>query len=281
MPSICILTDNSVQFPQPVFPGQQHVKIIPMTVEINGQQYTEHEFKPSNLPKIAIESLKPKLLPPSEDDFIKLFSSLADNYDTIIAIFISSSLCACYNTAVAAFETLNGKLPVHLIDSQTFSVGQGLLVTAAAEAIVNDFSPVEIDREIRSLIPNIYATICTPGLSYLYHNELVDRAQAAIIELLGLYPIFALEEGKLVPMEKLKSYRHAVGFFQEFLDEFDHLKHIAFIQGSIPTSLELRLLRETSGHGNVKVPFTKHTLNLPLSVLFGPNSLGLIALENR
>ena len=281
MPSICILTDNSVQFPQPIFPGQQHVKIIPMTVELNGHQYSEHEFKTSNLPKSATNSLKPKLVPPTEEDFVKLFSSLAENFDTIVAILISSSLCACYNNAVAAYETLNGKIPVHLIDSQTFSVGQGLLVTAAAEAIVNGLSPVDIDREIRSLIPNIYATICTPGLSYLYHNGLVDRAQAAIIELLSLYPILALEEGKLVPMEKLKSYRHAVGFFQEFLDEFDHLKHIAFIQGAIPTPLELKVLRETSGHGNVKVPFTKHTINLPLSVLFGPHSLGIIALENH
>jgi len=281
MTSICILTDNSVQFPQPNFLGQKNVKIIPLSVEIGGQEYFEQDYKPSSLPKFSPLTLKPRLIPPSVDTFVKMFTSLAESYDSIIGIFLSGNLSSCYGNAVEAFENLSGKVPVHLIDSQTFSVGQGLLVTAAAEAVVNGSTPVEIDREIRSLIPNIYATICTPGLSYLFHNGLVDQAQAAIIELLGLYPIFTLEEGKLVPMEKLKSYRHAVGFFQEFLDEFDHLKHIAYVQGAIATPLELKVMRENSSHGNAKIPFTKHTINLPLSVLFGPYSLGLVALEKR
>jgi fatty acid-binding protein DegV len=43
-----------------------------------------------------------------------------------------------------------------------------------------------------------------PNLSYLHTAGILDAGQATIGELLGLYPLFVLEEGKVNPLQKVK-----------------------------------------------------------------------------
>ena len=93
---------------------------------------------------------------------------------------------------------------------------------------------MKLKDQIRSLLPSTYSIICPFGLSYLHYNGFVDRPQAVVNEMLELFPIFAVENGKLIPLEKVKSPRNVIGFFQEFLDEFEQLNQITFIQSALP-----------------------------------------------
>jgi DegV family protein with EDD domain len=281
MSSICILTDSSAQFPQLAFSGRNLVRIIPFDVELNGILYEEgKDLKTSNLPATANQSLNPHLRPPAQEKLRQLFVSLGQSYNEIIAILVSSQLSNLYTCAEEAVNDVNGRVSVQLIDSQSTSVGLGLLVQTAAEAAAKGISAFEIERTVRSLIPHIYAVFCTPGLSYLYHAGYIDQAQAAIGEMLGLLPIFALEEGKLTPLEKVRTHRNALDFFQEFLDEFDTLHHIALLQSVQPNQQDSRLLREHAEDYFHQIPFSEHTINLPLATLLGPRTMGLIVVEN-
>ena len=280
MSSICIVTDSSAQFAQPSFPGRNVVKIISHDVQINGRIFPGGEdLKAQNLPPSANKELQPKLIPPSPEMFYKEFSSIGQSYDTIIGLFLSSSLSECYSNAAKAAATLHGRFNVQTIDSQTTSLGLGLLVQFAADLIAKGCSLSEIELHIRSQIPQIYGVFCTPGLTYLYSNKFIDYAQATIGEMLGLLPIFALEDGQLSPLEKVRNHRHAIEFFQEFLDEFESLQHIALLQSAPSNTQEARMLRDYAQDSFPKTPFTEHTINLPLSVLFGPRSMGLIVVE--
>ncbi len=56
MGSICILTDSSAQFPQLGFSGRNDIRVIPFSVEINGQLYEEgRDLRPNDLPAVATE----------------------------------------------------------------------------------------------------------------------------------------------------------------------------------------------------------------------------------
>ena len=280
MSPICIVTDSSAQFAQPSFPGRNIVKIISHGVQINGHIYREGEdLRAQNLPPSANKELQPQLIPPSAEMFYQEFMSIGQSYDTIIGLFLSSSLSECYNNATKAASTLHGRFNVQTIDSQTTSLGLGLLVQSAADLIAKGCSLPEVELQIRSQIPQIYGVFCTPGLTYLNSNNFIDHAQATIGEMLGLLPIFALEEGQLSPLEKVRNHRHAIEFFQEFLDEFEYLQHIALLQSAPPNAQDARMLRDYAQDGFPKTPFTEHTINLPLSVLFGPRSTGLIVVE--
>ena len=279
MGSVCIVTDNTAQFTQPSFVGRNSITIVPLETRLNGSMQDGNAVKASNLPFSADDELHPELVSPSLEEFRQLFIALSLKFDQIFGIFLSSSLNDCYSHANLAAASLHGHNTISLIDSQTTSIGLGFLVQAAAEALARGLNLVEVEHLIRSLVPHIYAAFCTPSLSYLYYAGFLDQAQAIVGEMMGMLPIFSLEEGKLTPMEKVRNRRHTIDFYQEFMDEFDHLHHIALLQNASPNAQEARLLREHVQLEFPKISFTEHSINLPLATLLGPSACGLFLLE--
>jgi DegV family protein with EDD domain len=279
MGTVCIVTDNTAQFTQPSFIGRNSITVIPLETRLSGTIQDGNVFKASNLPYSADDDLHPELVSPSLEEFRQLFTALTLKYDQIFGIFLSSSLNDCFSHAEQAAASIHGHNIISLIDSQTTSIGLGFLVQSAAEALAHGMSLVEVEHMIRSLVPHIYAAFCTPSLSYLYYAGFLDQAQAIVGEMMGMLPIFSLEEGKLTPMEKVRNRRQTIDFYQEFMDEFDHLQHIALMQNASPNAQEARLLREHVQMEFPKISFTEHTINLPLATILGPSACGLFLLE--
>ncbi|MGD0002692.1 MAG: DegV family protein [Anaerolineaceae bacterium] len=279
MGSICIVTDNTAQFTQPSFVGRNSITIVPLEVRLNGSLQDVNAVKASNLPFSADDELHPELVAPSPEQFRQIFMTLSQKYDQIFGLFLSSSLNICYTQAEQAAASLHSHNTISLIDSQTTSIGLGFLVQAAAEALAHGLNLADVEHLIRRLVPHIYAAFCTPSLSYLYYAGFLDQAQAIVGEMMGLLPIFSLEEGKLIPLEKVRNRRHTIDFYQEFMDEFDHLQHIALLQCALPNAQDARLLREHVQVEFTKISFTEHTINLPLAILLGPSASGLFLLE--
>lgn len=281
MGSVCILTDTSAQFPQLAFPGRNLVRVLGLDVSLNGILFEDgKEIKSNSLPFTANATLNPKVSAPTPDKLYALLNSLSQSYDDIIAILLSAQLSNVYATVARAADEVKGRIRVQMIDSQTTSVGLGILVQVAAEAAAAGIHPVEIERLVRSMIPHIYMVVCTPGLSYLSYAGYIDHAQATLGEMLNLLPIFTLEEGRLTPLEKVRNHRNMLDFFTEFLDEFDAIQHIAFLQSVQPSQADSRLLREHAEDFFEQTPFSEHTINLPLATLLGPRTQGLIVVEN-
>jgi len=279
MGTVCIVTDNTAQFTQPSFVGRNSITILPLETRLNGVIQDGNAFKAGNLPISADDDLHPELVCPSPEEFRQIFTALSQKFDQVFGLFLSSSLSDCYNHAEQAAASMHGHNIISLIDSQTTSIGLGFLVQSAAEALAHGLNLVEVEHMIRSLVPHIYAAFCTPSLSYLYYAGYLDQAQAIVGEMMGMLPIFSLEEGRLTPMEKVRNRRHTIDFYQEFMDEFDHLSHIALMQNTSPNAQEARLLREHVQMEFPKISFTEHTINLPLATLLGPSACGLFLLE--
>ena len=281
MKSTCIITDGSAQFIKSTFPGQANVTIIPLEIRLEGKVILEgNGCKPSSFPQYANHQLNPRVTAPTPEQFYQLFSTISQTYDNILGIFVSNQLIPCYENAQKASISLQGRTKIILIDSMTISAGLGFMVQLAAEGISKGIPVYEVERQIRSILPSTYSILCPAGLSYLYYNGFVDYSQAIVNEMLGLFPIFAIENGKLIPLEKVKSSRNAIGFFQEFLDEFEQLSHIAFIQSALSTYQESKILRDNYQRES-PTPYSEHVINLPLAALFGPRTLGMIIVESQ
>ncbi len=280
MGSICILTDSMAQFPQLGFSGRSDVRVLSFSVEVNGRLYEEgRDLHTGDLPPTASEDLHPRLIVPAPEKIEELYLSLSAYYSNILAILTSASLSAAFQNARQAAETVRGQANVTVIDSQTTSVGLGLLVQAASEAVAAGQPAPAIEQMVRSLIPHMYMMVCAPGLTYMHYGGFVDAPQAFVGEMLGLMPIFTLEEGQLSAVEKVRNTRSLVDFMQEFICEFDDLQHIAFIQSVPALPHEAKAMREHAQTCFPQTPFSEHTINLPLATLIGPRAIGLVAVE--
>jgi DegV family protein with EDD domain len=280
MSKVCILTDSTAQFPTPVFPGSELVNIIPLHVEYKDTIYTDgKDIRTAQLPASSRPGGGPKALPPTEDEFQQVFSTLGNKYSEIIAILISSHLNPVVSAAHTAATSNRGPATVHIIDSQTTAVGLGLLVQAAAKAAQNGSDGVEITRLVRGLVSKIYTVFCVQSLSYLHRSGHLDPAQAIIGEMLNVMPFLILENGRLVPIQKIRSSRHLVDILHEFITEFSNLNHIAIIQGVPPFEQETRNLRDRVNGEFPSPSFSEHTIGAALASIIGPHSLGIVVWE--
>ena len=275
------MTDGLAQFTQPGFLGREDVRILPYAIHLRGVLYPEGEGLKTNLLPVYVTEQNPiRLAKPDPEKYQQVFQSLVGQYREVIVILTSSELSPSYACAEKAASAVRGQIGVTLIDSQTISVGLGLLVQLAAEAASRGFGAAEIERRTRKAVSQTYSLFSTVGLSYLSQEGFIDEGQAAIGEMLGLIPIFSLEEGKLSSIEKARNQRGIMEFFQEFIGEFENLQHIAYLQGSTTFTHETHLLREHAQIHFPHTPFSEHTINLPVASLIGPRTLGLILLES-
>ena len=272
MPGICILTDGSAQFTHPNYPGHELVHIIPFSNR-------NADCQVGKLPPGGIPLLKP-LACPSPQDFINFFVNLSRGYDTILVLTISSLIDPTLNNAHLALGDCSNSARIEVIDSQTTALGLGLLVQLAAGAASRGASLNEIDQQLRAGIPRIYMLVCTPDLTSLANSGLMDYSQALVAEMLGMLPIFAFEEGRLVPMEKVRTPRHMFEAFQEFMSEFESPAHIALLQNSINDHVRTNPFRSFVRDNFPVTLFSELPLHPCMASLFGQRSIGLVVMES-
>jgi DegV family protein with EDD domain len=279
MPSLCLLTDNYVQFIIPGFPGRSLVNILPQRFSYPFPKNQEPRLNDLPLSVFREEDNRYQTSLPSIEDFCREFLSLGQNYNEIIVLLSSSHITSMLETARKAADVVHGRISVQVVDSQTTSVGLGYLVQLAAKAASKNMTSTEIEQLLRGVIPHIYSIFCIPGLSYLYRSGFADHGQALAGEILGMLPIFSLEDGNLSSIAKVKNIHQLLIFFQEFLDEFSSLDHISFIQSVPPMIHESRIFREHAQTNFPGIPYSEHVINLSLASLLGPRSLGVVVIE--
>lgn len=276
MPSVCIVSDSTALFPNPVFKGRSQVQILPAAWQDTPQ--TAERLRAADFPESLKSAEAPTLATPTQAEFEDLFRAAGANFDGVLAILHSSNFSPASVYAQEAARNLNGSVPVRVIDSHTASLGLGLIVQAAASAAEGGMPLPELDLYARSLIPKIYSMLCIPGLTYLRRAGAVNPSQALVGEYLDILQVFTLDNGELVPTQKARNARHLVDILVEFLSEFPNLEHIAIMQGSPAFEQETRGLRERLNEERPGIPTSEQIINAPFASLIGPHSLGIFAL---
>jgi DegV family protein with EDD domain len=278
MSPVCIVSDSTTLFPNPIFKGRDRVHLVPANWQPAPAQ--SERLRAADLPVSLREGEAPQLLAPSPAEFEQFFRQLGSHYNEVIAILHAARFGQAFQSAQMAANTLHGSLPIRVIDSNSISLGLGFLVQAAAEAAENGMPLAELDLYIRSLTSKVYGLLAIPGLSYLHRSGNVNPSQALVGEFLEITQVYTLEEGELVPTQKARNSRHLVDILFEFLSEFGTLQHVSLMQGAPPFEQETRALRERLIEERGKVSISEQIINAPFASLIGPHSLGVFALDN-
>jgi DegV family protein with EDD domain len=278
MPRTCILTDSTICFTKTAFSGQEHVTILPHSVQVNNHFLPDSkDLSIYNSP--SQKANHPLTIPPTVEAFSSAYKSLGAQYKEIVVILLSSHLSQAMTNAHTASQLSKTPANIFIIDSLNTAIGLGLLVQAAAEYTHRGYTGLEITRLIRGLVNHIYSVFCIPDLSHLYRAGLMDPAQAIVGEMLGVIPFFTLENGRLVHTQKIRSPRHLVDIMYEFIAEFENLKYLGLLQGITTFEQESKNLRDRINQNVRSTPLCEHNLSLALATILGPHCIGLVAME--
>jgi len=257
------------------------ITIVPLTVCLGdeifreGVDITAEEF----FQKLDRSSAMPVAFPPSVEDFQAVYTRLSKTTDQIMSIHISSKLSQTCSIATAASQFLLGRCEITVVDSLTTSLGLGILATAAAQAAAQGQSLDEIEFLIRGMIPRIYIVFLAETLEYLERAGRIGQAQALLGSMLNIKPFLAIEDGEIIPLEKVRDREGAVDKLFEFVSEFSYIEQMAIMQSTPEPIEETKMLIERLEiiFPKIKPPILVYGPVLACHI--GPNGLGVIVYE--
>ncbi len=283
MPKVRIVTDSAAHFFDPAFPAQHAVTVMPLTIHFGKESFTDGVDINGDLffRKIANGGPIPTAASPSVAAFQTTYEELIKSTDKIVSIHASGKLSRTCRNARAGSEALAGRSKIEIIDSLSTSIGLGLLVEAAAKAAADGASQDDVVRIVRGMVPRLYSVFFIETLQFLAQAGRVSKAQATLGTMLGIKPFLTMEDGDLVPMEKVRNRAQAVEKLLEFVVEFSDLEHFAILQGTPEYTDDTRLLLERLAIEFPGKQWPVLTYGPALGTYLGPNAMGVFIYEGE
>ena len=241
MAKVRVVTDSAAEL-APEVAESLGITVVPMNVRFGDEELRDGAdlALPDFYRRLEHSRVMPVTTPPSFRAFQEVYARLGQTTDQIISIHVSSRLSRSYHVATAAAEAFLGRCQVAVMDSESISVGQGTLVRAAAEAANRGMPLDTIVRLIRGMIPHVYLVFFVEALEYLEREGRIGKAQALLGSMLNIKPILIVEEGDIIPLEKVRTRPRAIDKLFEFVAEFAQIQEVAILQaGSDQEAAEL------------------------------------------
>ena len=145
---------------------------------------------------------------PSSGAFAQAFRECVEAGDQVVCITITGNHSATYSAAVLASQEFpSGQVTV--VDSQSLSIAQGLLVLAAARAAQEGKSSQAVVATVKELQERLHLFITLDTVEYLVKGGRASRLSGIMAGLLRIRPILTLVDGELTLLEKPRGRKTA------------------------------------------------------------------------
>ena len=211
MAQVKIVTDSNAYLPQPDLIAQLGIEVIPLTVRVPGSNYperinlTDEAFLRQAWPRTPRASRSTPTVRRSGPQFSAAEPQTTDRSSASTCPARSSMSPRSPARLPAGFM---GRQRIVVLDTATTSVGLGLIVEAAARAAA-DGAPqsAQVVRIVRGMIPHMYALFFSDSLEYLEAWGRLGTGPDHLGHHAGLKPLSTMEDGDLLPIEKVRNYR--------------------------------------------------------------------------
>ncbi|MBD8067573.1 DegV family protein [Bacillus sp. PS06] len=220
--TVKILADSASDLPLDFF-EEADVTLFPLGVHLDGEEFLDQvTIKPTEVYEKMRNGAAPKTTQVSPHLFKEEFQKLAKNNQAGIYIAFSSQLSGTYQTAVMMKEEVQEEYPdfdLTIIDTKCASLGVGLVVKAAVELAKTGASKEDIIELATYQATHMEHIFTVDDLEYLARGGRVTKTAAFVGGLLNIKPILNVEDGKLIPLEKIRGKKKAAKRILEIIEE--------------------------------------------------------------
>lgn len=278
--SVRIITDSAADLPSSLI-EELGITVLPLMVSINGEEYEDGvTLMPTDMLQGMREGKVYKTSQVPIHKFQDTFQSLADQSQEAIYIAFSSALSGTYASSVMIHELVqeeSSSLQCTIIDTKCASVGFGLVVRQAALWANEGMNRDQLVNKISELAANMEHVFTVDDLEYLYRGGRVSKTSAVIGSLLNIKPVLDVEDGKLIPIEKVrgrkKSIQRLVELFGERGNVEDKEQIIGISHGDDMEAVEALKSILTEQYGLKH--FIVNTIGCAVGAHSGPGTLAL------
>lgn len=269
-----IVTDSTADVPA-ALAKKLNIHVVPAILMLGEQSFedgkglTRQEFY-ERLPEM---NPLPTTGTPSVGVFESVYQNLFDQgIKQIISIHVASKLSGIYNTAKLAAKNFDSQ--VHIIDSESLSMGIGFQVITAAEAASANLPLEKIFEIIETTRQNTRLIAMLNTLEYVHRSGRVGWARARIGSLLRIKPFVEVKAGQVINMGQARTRKKGIAHLKNLLQRQGPLERLAILHTNAEEDA-IAFLNDLSG----EIPADPFIVNVTtiIGTHVGPKALGFTA----
>ena len=273
MPGVHIVTDSACDLTDQLV-KELNVGVVPLTIRFGEEELEDRrQLTPAEFwERCRSMTTLPETAAPSPGSFQAAYRQAADEgADAVLCLTISSKVSATYASAKTAAETYEG-IPVRVVDTYSLTMGQGLLVIAAAEEAAAGMGLDDLVSATEDRIPRtrIYGVI--GGLEHLQRGGRIGGARALLGSILNIKPVIQLKDGEVAEESKQRTRARALTYMRHKVEADAPLERIAVADGACDDFADV--LKGLEGIAT-EHPLLATDLGPVVGTHAGPNTVGV------
>lgn len=236
MPGIRVVTDSACDLP-PALEQQYGIDIVPLTIRFGDEELVDRkDLTPTEFwARCKASAVLPETAAPSPGAFEDAFRrAVADGCDGVVCVSLSGALSATVQSAQLAAKAVADAIPVTVIDSQSITMGEGVMALAAAKAAAAGKGLEDVAGAAEDLVGRVKVFGALDTLENLKKGGRVGGAQAMIGSMLSIKPIIEVSSGKVEPESKQRTRSKSLAYLVDKVRQAGKVEQLAVMHGDAP-----------------------------------------------
>ncbi|MDQ2839149.1 MAG: DegV family protein [Actinomycetota bacterium] len=207
---VTVVTDSTSYLPAGLA-DRLGVQVVALQVQLGGRTGAEGiDVSPADVTAALRGRVAVTTSRPSPGEFVEVYqAALSAGATSVVSLHLSAELSGtCDSARLAAAEFEDGAIRV--IDSRSAAMALGFGVLAAARAAESGADPDEVERLARATLDSTRALFYVDSLEWLRRGGRIGAAAARFGTALSVKPLLHLSEGRIVPLEKVRTASKAI-----------------------------------------------------------------------
>jgi DegV family protein with EDD domain len=189
--------------------------VVPMPVMVGAEIYGEGEDDIAETISLAMAAGRPvKTSRPSPGQFEQAFLAAQERgFEAVVALHISGELSGTADSARLASGRVS--IPVEIVDSKTVGMALGMGVQSALAAASDGLSAQDVRAAAEKRLAGTKVYFYVPSLEQLRRGGRIGSAASLLGTMFSIKPILSVDDGKIIPLEKVRSAARAVARLED------------------------------------------------------------------
>jgi len=208
--TVAVVTDSTAYLPKELV-DRYPIHVVPNVVNWGTQTYRDGvdiqatEF----FERLKTDPVSPGTAVTSIGEFRAVYARAAETASAVVGIHLSAKLSGTFSAAEQAKAMLPDKR-IEVIDSNATAMAMGFVVLAAARAAEAGRPFEQVVKAARETIPCVGLVFTVETLEYLRRGGRIGGAAALVGGILDLKPILELRDGRVEPVERVRTKKKAI-----------------------------------------------------------------------
>lgn len=208
---VAVVTDSTAYLPAEVV-AQYGIHVVPLYVVLAGRSGREGtDIRPEDVARaLGARRQQVSTSRPTSGDFLVAFRRCLENgADHVVSVHLSAELSGTSDAArVAAGQV--GEHLVTVLDSRSAAMGCGFAVLAAARTAAEGADARTVAERAASAAQATSTFFVVDTLEHLRRGGRIGSAAAILGSALAVKPVLHMHEGRVVPLEKVRTSARAL-----------------------------------------------------------------------